>query len=74
MTISCTQHGGRVKQALTLCVQLCSVFGETFEEHPVPQKIQECREGRRRLLIVVHLFLCALACPAQQNTHLVLLT
>lgn len=64
----------RLSCRLTLCVELCCVFAEVFEEHLLPQQLQEGREGGRRLLVVVHLLLCALARSAQQNTHLVLLT
>lgn len=59
---------------LTLCVELRSVFVESFEEHLIPQQLQEGREGRRCLLIIVHLLLCALTRSAQKNTHFVLLT
>lgn len=34
-----------VKEVLTLCVKLCSVFGESFEKHLLPQQLQEGREG-----------------------------
>lgn len=74
MTVTFTEQGACLKQALTLCVKLCSIFCEPFEKHPLSQQIQEGREGGRRLLIIVHLLLCALARTAQQNTHLVLLT
>lgn len=60
--------------ALTLCVELRGVFGESFELHLLPQQLQEGGEGGRRLLVVVHLLLRALARAAQQNAHLVLLT
>lgn len=62
------------KGALTLCVELGGVFAESLEEHLLPEQLQESGEGRRRLLIVVHLLLCALVRTAQKNTHLVLLT
>lgn len=62
------------KRALTLCVELCGIFVESFEEHLLPEQLEESGEGLRRLLIVVHLLLCALVSTAQQNTHLVLLT
>lgn len=59
---------------LTLCVELRGIFGESFELHLLPQQLQEGGEGGRRLLVVVHFLLRALARAAQQNTHLVLLT
>lgn len=62
------------KEPLTLCVELCSVFRESFEEHLLPQQLQEGREGGRCLLVVVHLLLCTLARTTQQNTHFVLVT
>lgn len=63
-----------LQSVLTLGVKLCSIFGESFEKHLLPEQLQEGREGGRCLLVVVHLLLCALPCTAQQNTHLVLLT
>lgn len=57
---------------LTFIVQLSSVFAEAFQPHTLAQQVQELLEGRPGRLVVVHLLLCALACPAVQDPDLVL--
>lgn len=57
---------------LTLVIQLSSVLGEAFQAHPLAEQIQELLQRRPRALVVVHLFLCALARLAVKHPHLVL--
>lgn len=57
---------------LTFGIQLGPVILEAFEPHHITQQGEELHEGCSGLLVVVHLFLRALAGPAVQDAHLAL--
>lgn len=57
---------------LTFGVQLGPVVLKAFEPHHIAQQGEELHEGGSCLLVVVHFFFRALACPAVQDAHLAL--
>lgn len=57
---------------LTLIVQLSSIFTKSFQSDSLAQKIKEFFKCWSRRLIVIHLFLRALACLAIKDPDLVL--
>lgn len=60
------------KEALTFVVQLCPELCKALQTDLLTQQFEKLVQCGTTTLIVVHLFLCALACLAVQDAHLVL--
>ena len=56
---------------LTLDIQLGGVLGEALQADLFAEQGEELFEGGASLLVVVHLLLRALACPAIEDAHFV---
>lgn len=56
---------------LTLDIQLGGVLGEALQADLFAEQGEELFEGGASLLVVVHLLLRALACPAVEDAHFV---
>lgn len=63
-------HLRSLPRGLTFGIQLGPVTLKAFEPHHIAQQGEELHEGCSCLLVVVHLFLRALASPAVQDAHL----
>lgn len=57
-------------RALTLGVKLSPVLLEASQTNALAQQVQELLEGGSSVLVVVHIFLRALAGPAIHHPHL----
>lgn len=63
-----------LRETRTLVVQLCSVLRESFQPNSLTEKIQKLVQRRAGVLIIIHLFFCALTRFTVQDAHFVLET